>query len=113
MDGAFPNEPGRMLDGAGRGPRPGAGAGAGGRGFRGTAENAKVSDDAGQPQPPKQPGPQSAPVLLDCFNMTRSSCSGTADKAVHALDVWGLPLWGSLQLCPRGARAEVAASTQR
>jgi hypothetical protein len=45
MDGAFPNEPGRMLDGAGRGPRPGAGAG--GRGFRGTAENSKVSDDAG------------------------------------------------------------------
>lgn len=40
MDGAFPNEPGRSFDSAGRGPRPGGGGG--GRGFRGTAENAKV-----------------------------------------------------------------------
>jgi len=38
MDGAFPNEPGRSFDSAGRGPRPGGG----GRGFRGTAENAKT-----------------------------------------------------------------------
>jgi hypothetical protein len=64
MDGAFPNEPGRMLDGAGRGPRPGAGAGAGGRGFRGTAENAKVSDGAGQPQPPNHLAGHSQPSFF-------------------------------------------------
>lgn len=36
-----------------------------------------------------------------------------ADQAVHALDVRRLPVWRSLQLCPRRARAEVAAATQR
>jgi hypothetical protein len=49
MDGAFPNEPGRSFDSAGRGPRgPGGLGGPGGgpgRGFRGTAENAKVKRD--------------------------------------------------------------------
>eukprot|EP00775_Hariotina_reticulata_P006716 gene6716-6937_t len=37
MDGAFPSERGQSFDNGGRGPRPG-----GGRGFRGTAENAKT-----------------------------------------------------------------------
>jgi hypothetical protein len=55
MDGAFPNEPGRSFDSAGRGgPR---GGGAGGRGFRGTAENAKVRLDGAQPPKPAASGP--------------------------------------------------------
>lgn len=39
MDGAFPSERGQPFDNGGRGRGPG---GAGGRGFRGTAENAKT-----------------------------------------------------------------------
>lgn len=45
MDGAFPSERGQPFDNGGRGRGPG-----GGRGFRGTAENAKVGN-VFQPSP--------------------------------------------------------------
>jgi len=86
MDGAFPNEPGRSFDSAGRGPR--GGGGAGGRGFRGTAENAKVRLTSTA----RSCSTDSSGVRFSSDLDVICPC-GIADQTVHPLDVRRLPVW--------------------